>query len=241
MDMNNKLWLRGICKKNNLHITEDQLLQLEEFVIRLSEWNRKINLISRTDIENIWSKHILGSISFLFTFSINSPSTIVDVGTGGGFPGIPLAILLSKSKLTLVDSIKKKIMVVEDMITQLNISNVQAVNGRAEEICMKEGFKKSYDYIIARAVAPTTDMIHWCAPFLRQEKHDADHPNTSSKNVQYIPPGHMILLKGGNLGQEIEQAKIKTKPKFIQDYPITVNGVDPADTSDKKVIVIQPL
>jgi N-acetylmuramic acid 6-phosphate etherase len=137
--------------------------------------------------------------------------------------------------VTLVDSIKKKIMVVEDIITQLNISNAEVVNGRAEEICVKEGFTKSYDYIIARAVAPTTDMIRWCVPFLREEKHDAELPKTSSRNLHYIPPGHMILLKGGHLGQEIEQAKIKTKPKFIQDYPITVNGVDPADTSDNNI------
>ena len=237
--MEKQLWFREICRKNKISLSDEQLEQFEKFVFHLLEWNKKINLIARTDEQNIWNRHILGSISFLFRLKVHQSSNIIDVGTGGGFPGIPLAILLPDVQFTLIDSIKKKINVVEDIIKQLQLINVKAICGRVEDLAKDAEFRQSYDYVVARAVAPMKDIIRWSKPLLKPVD-DTSLSKDSINNNYVLPRGLMLLLKGGDLTQEIEEAKIKVKPRSIITHPTLIEGADFIDAIDKKLVIIQP-
>src|SRR5258707_6454240 len=127
--MNSSLLLINICENNGLRISDIQSELLETYVDTLSEWNSKINLISRRDEENIWHRHILPSISLRFEFQLSLPSKMLDLGTGGGLPGIPIAILLEKLNVTLLDSIHKKIHALNDILSHLHLNNVTAICG----------------------------------------------------------------------------------------------------------------
>lgn len=231
---NKQIIFRNICLKNHLNVSDSQLKVLERYVELLLEWNQKINLISRKDEENIWNRHILGSIAFLFHFDLKPKSKIIDVGTGGGLPGIPLSILLPQCQFTLIDSIKKKIAAVNSILSQLVLRNVTAFVGRAEELATQKDFSHNYDYVIARAIGSITDLIRWTRPFLK----NADDEVPENK---FIPlPSSILLLKGGDVTNEIEEAKEKLKPKLIQVHPIIVNGLTSDDFPDKKLIIIKP-
>ena len=209
------------------------------YVQKLLQWNTKINLVSRKDEENIWTRHILGSISFLFRFRIEQQSAVIDVGTGGGLPGIPLAIMLPDIRVTMIDSIQKKILAVTDILSHLQIKNARAVLGRADEIARKKEFEHLFDYVIARAVAPITDIVKWTNPLLKQ---NLGNQFPALQNRHTIPRGSILLLKGGDLACEIDKANLKVKPRAMHVYPIIVEGIDASagDLHDKKLVVIYP-
>jgi 16S rRNA (guanine527-N7)-methyltransferase len=235
--VNNHEWFRNICHKNAFQISENNLTLLKLYVDLLIEWNQKINLISRQDMENIWSRHILGSVSFLFKNNLSAGTSIVDLGTGGGLPGIPIAILREDLHLLLIDSIQKKISAVNDILGKLELNRVTALAGRAEEVGKKKEYFQKYDYLIARAVAPISDILLWGRPFLKKIVSRA--PEGSPK--EFIPPGSIVLLKGGNLSAEIESARIKQNPISITERLIVIDGVDAtSDPFDKKIVIVQP-
>ena len=155
------------------------------------EWNSKINLISRKQ-ESI-EKNILDSIFFLAKHQLKGNENIIDVGTGGGFPGIPLKIIYPDLRLTLLDSIQKKIIAVNDIITKMGLSNTGTVRGRAEEKSKTNEFKGKYDIVIALAVSTLDNIYKWCNGFLKKE-------------------GYIICLKGGDISDELKAIdKLKTK------------------------------
>ena len=229
---------RHVCSENNFIISDPQILLLEKYVTLFSEWNEKINLMSRKDIDNIRTRHIIGSIAFLFQNSIAQKCNIVDVGTGGGLPGIPLAILLPDCKFTLVDSIRKKINAVEEMIKSLSLANVRTLLGRAEELSAKPEHYKKYDYVIARAVGSASDLINWSSGFLRQKELS---PLISEKQGSklFIFPGSIILIKGGDLSEEISKVKKIREKWTIETYPMEVKGIPPEDLQDKKFVFLR--
>ena len=238
--MNPTLWFRERCAKNGLQVSDEQLRLLEQLAAGLLDWNKKINLIARTDQENIWNRHILGSISFLFSFSLPESYRMIDVGTGGGFPGLPLAILFPEARFTLVDSIQKKMMVVDDLIRQLRLANAETRCGRAEDLSSGTELHKAFDFVVARAVAPTKDLIKWTGPFLQASEIvplPKEHPRTMRP---LLPRGSLLLLKGGELTEEIEEATITMKPRQVRVYPLVVDGADAADPVEKKLVIIQP-
>ena len=149
-------------------------------------WNSKINVISRKDTENFYTRHVLHSLSIAKFIDFKKNTKIMDVGTGGGFPGIPLAIYFKKSSFTLVDSIGKKIKVVDQIVDELKIKNVISKIERAENISEK------FDFIVSRAV---TQLERFC-PWVEQ--------NISKSNKNEIPNG-IIYLKGGDLKEEIQK------------------------------------
>ena len=150
------------------------------------DWNSKINVISRKDTENFYTRHVLHSLSIAKFIDFKKNTKIMDVGTGGGFPGIPLAIYFKNSSFTLVDSIGKKIKVVDQIVDELKIKNVKSKTERAENISEK------FDFIVSRAV---TQLERFC-PWVEQ--------NIAKSNKNEIPNG-IIYLKGGDLKEEIQK------------------------------------
>lgn len=235
--MDDAIWLRTICQKNLFNLYDEQIDLLQKYVAQLLNWNKKLNLISRKDEGNIWTRHILSSIAFLFQFEFRPGSAIIDIGTGGGLPGIPLAILSKNVNMTLVDSIQKKIRAVTEIVSTLKLDRVKAVRGRAEELNQIPKFHRSFDFVLARGVGSISQMVEWSAPFLRA--YSASHPDTSHGGPT-LTPGSIVLWKGGDLTRELDEVKLKHKPAAISSYPLTIDGIDPSGLVEKKLVVIQP-
>ena len=228
---------RSICRKNRLEISDAQLNLLEGYVAELLEWNQKINLISRKDEEHIWTRHIFGSIALLFHFEFLPGSTIIDIGTGGGLPGIPLCILSDRLEVTLIDSIQKKIRAVAEIISTRKLERVRALSGRIEELNRKPPLHHAFDYVIARGVGAISDIVKWGAPLLRSSSGVQTRDSSPRK---WLKRGSIILLKGGDLTSELEQARVKQKPRQIESYPLVVDGIDPSEFVEKKIVIIRP-
>jgi 16S rRNA (guanine527-N7)-methyltransferase len=235
--MDEAIWLRSICRKNQFNLSDEQVDLLQKYVAQLLGWNKKLNLVSRRDAENIWTRHILISIAPLFRFEFRPGSAIIDIGTGGGLPGIPIAILSTHVKMTLVDSIQKKVRAVSEIVSTLKLAGVKTHCGRAEDINHLPKYHRSFDYVIARGVASITQMMEWSVPFLRG--HSLAELNGSPAKPA-INPGSILLWKGGDLTSELAQAELKLKPAEISSYPLIIEGIDPSELADKKIVVIRP-
>jgi 16S rRNA (guanine527-N7)-methyltransferase len=188
--------------------TPRQLQQLAALEELYKDWNNKINVISRKDIDSLYEKHVLHSLSIAAAFQLEKDMQVIDIGTGGGFPGIPLAILFPDTAFHLVDSIGKKIKVVEAVRDAIGLTNVTTRHGRAEEI---KGRK--FDVAISRAVAPLKDLHAWSRPLLKKPSRHIPQPQTPNP----IPHG-LICLKGGDLAAEI--AESSTRPRIMEIYDI---------------------
>jgi 16S rRNA (guanine527-N7)-methyltransferase len=187
----------AIVEKYFPALSTQQKAQFQELGNLYAEWNEKINVISRKDIENIYEKHILHALA-IAKFQDLSEKKILDVGTGGGFPGIPLAILFPNAQFTLVDSIGKKIKVVQAVADALGLENVKAYHQRAEKT------KGKFDFVVSRAVTRMKAFIHWVNP-----KIQSDNPNDNSG---------IIALKGGDLEEEMAEIKRMYQEISISDY-----------------------
>lgn len=181
-------------------LTETQKEQFAKLEELYPLWNDQINVISRKDIESLYLKHVLHSLAIGKFVGEFSPNTrVLDVGTGGGFPGIPLAILFPEVKFHLVDSIGKKIKVVREVAEGLGLTNVEADHIRAEQLDYK------YDFVVSRAVTRLGDFIPWVRNKIeRQDKNG-------------IPNG-ILYLKGGDLKEEIKEARVKAELHPISSY-----------------------
>lgn len=170
-------------------LSEDQINKFKALGPLYEEWNSKINVISRKDIENLYQNHVLHSLAIAKFMKFKSGSKIIDLGTGGGFPGIPLAILFPEVQFLLVDSIGKKLTVVEEVAKAIGLSNIQTHHGRVEEIK-----KQQFDFVVTRAVATLDKLIAWT-----RNKIATKHQNA-------LPNG-MIALKGmTHIQSEIKEA-----------------------------------
>ncbi|RYD80132.1 MAG: 16S rRNA (guanine(527)-N(7))-methyltransferase RsmG [Sphingobacteriales bacterium] len=161
-----------------------QIKQFEQLGIVFPEWNDKINLISRKDVENLYERHILHSLGIAKVINFSSGTQIMDVGTGGGFPGIPLAIMFPEVAFTLVDSIGKKIKVVQEVAEALELKNVRAFHARAEEIPGK------FDFITGRAVTDINAFYGWVRGKIKTKQQNG------------LPNG-ILYLKGGDMKEEL--------------------------------------
>lgn len=163
------------------------------------EWNEKVNLISRKDFENLYERHILHSLAIAKFIQFNKDTKILDVGTGGGFPGIPLAIIFPHVKFHLVDSIGKKIAVVQDVIKRLDLQNATCQQIRCEEL------KEKYDFIVSRAVTSFPEFVNFTKELIKQQQAN------SIKNG-------IIYLKGGEINEEITPFKKKIQVVELNNY-----------------------
>ncbi len=231
--MNDNVWFRHICQKNGFLPTDEQLAKLDQYVLLLLDWNKKINLISRKDEENVWESHILASVSILFKLRFPDAAKVIDIGSGGGLPGIPLRILVPNLTCTLVDATQKKINAVKEIIHQLGLTKIEAIWGRAEELNRDKKLNAQYDIAISRAVGPMVDLVKWSKPFLKlHEPKQFDN--------KCIPPGSIVMLKGGDLSQEVAQLKTKFKIKQLSIIPLTFEEVSSTNMVDKKAVVVIP-
>ena len=165
-------------------LTEHQEQQFAALDVLYRDWNSKINVISRKDIDNLYEHHVLHSLAIAKVLPFQPHTEILDVGTGGGFPGIPLAILFPECRFTLIDSIGKKIKVAQKVATALGLTNVECIQERAEEE------KRKFDFVVSRAVMPLPDLVR-----LVQK-------NVSNKQRNAVPNG-LVVLKGGDLREEL--------------------------------------
>jgi 16S rRNA (guanine527-N7)-methyltransferase len=238
MHSEKKIWFRELCLKNGLNPAEDQIEQLDYYVVLLLEWNKKINIISRKDEENVWTYHILHSISLLFKLDIKKNSAIVDIGTGGGLPGIPIKILRPDISMLCVDSTGKKINAVSQMIKDLKLNNLFAIWGRAEEIGSQPLYNGKFDFAIARAVAPLIDLLCWSKSFLKSKAPNKLAEKVQVKSLEEPSPPALIAFKGGDLSKEIEIARHKYQQIDIQSIDLTIIGSEQLIASDKKILVV---
>ncbi len=194
----------NILLKYFSEFTNKQLSQYEQLQSLYKEWNEKVNVISRKDIDNLYEKHVLHSLSIAAVFDFPSETTILDLGTGGGFPGVPLAIFFPDVNFHLVDSIGKKLNVVEAVAQKIELKNVTTQHIRAEEIN-----KNKFDFVVSRAVAPLKQLWKWSKPLLKKSNIIVE----GREGVTVIKPG-LICLKGGDLTTEI--AESDAKPYLIE-------------------------
>ena len=187
-----------IIQKYFPHLTEKQCNQFDSLYNLYTDWNAKINVISRKDIENLYEHHVLHSLGIAKMITFRPGTKIMDLGTGGGFPGIPLAILFPECKFHLVDSIGKKIRVATEIAASIGLQNVTFRHARAEEE------KQTFDFVVSRAVMPLSDLIKIA------------RKNISCKQQTALPNG-IICLKGGELDHETMPFKHKVIIQSLSD------------------------
>jgi len=183
-----------LLKKYFTDFTSLQLEQLEALPTLYKEWNDKINVISRKDMDGLYEKHVLHSLSIATIFDFQKGTRIVDLGTGGGFPGIPLAIFFPEVDFLLTDSIGKKLKVVESVAQSIGLKNITVRHTRTEAIQ-----DKKFDFVISRAVAPLKDLWSWSLPILKAKGQGTPAMAGDEKIF-----GGLICLKGGDLTEEIK-------------------------------------
>jgi 16S rRNA (guanine527-N7)-methyltransferase len=228
-----ELWLSTACRHNALAITDIQIRLLSRYKELLLEWNSKINLISRKDQEHAWDTHILLALSYLFLVRFPENAKVLDLGTGGGLPGIPLSILLPGCSFTLVDSIRKKTAAVAAMVDALGLPNVDVVNARAEEINHLPQHRNIYDIVTARSVADLTSLLTWALPFLRRRNGaDTALGDPGAPLVQ----SSLITLKGMEIDTELAAAR-KAFPRIvIETRALVFRGSEALINTDKQLI-----
>ncbi len=178
-------------------LTAKQLEQFEAMREVYAEWNAKINVISRKDFDSLYLKHVLHSLAIARVCQFEAGARILDVGCGGGFPSVPLAVMFPEAEITAVDSIGKKIKVVEEVSKAIGIDNLRAINARVE------GVEGRFDYVVSRAVTDTATLMRWTWGKIERGEDKGSLPNG------------MLLLKGGDLAEELALARHK-----FDIYPI---------------------
>jgi len=186
-------------------LNDHQKAQFAQLDALYREWNAKINVVSRKDIDSLYAHHILHSLGIAKVVSFKPGAEILDIGTGGGLPGIPLAILFPETQFTLIDGIGKKILVVKEIVLELGLSNVIAQQGRAEEL------KRQFDFTMCRAVTSLDKLCAWSWPLIKNKQ-------------QHALPNGLITLKGGNLKEEISALPRGT---YVDKIPLSRFFKDP--------------
>jgi 16S rRNA (guanine527-N7)-methyltransferase len=192
---------------------------LRRYVDLLLEWNRSINLISRKDEEQVWLHHILHSLAPLLMHRLPVTAQYIDLGSGGGLPGIPLAVMLPDSTFVLVDSIGKKMRAVEAIVTALRLNNVRCVTGRVEE---QSSLLKSADVVLARGVTRMLSLARWSWPLFRHE-------------------GERLLMawKGGDVSAELAEARQHARIESMEQLNISLEGEPWFSNEEKKLIEVR--
>ncbi len=179
----------------NISISEEQLDLFERYYELLISWNEKINLTSITEKEDVYFKHFADSICVLKYMDL-SDKKIIDIGTGGGFPGIPIKIMCPDARVTLLDSLQKRIGFLNEVISDLGLSDIEAVHGRAEDIAFEDRFREKYDTCVSRAVANLRTLSEYCLPFVNNSGFFISY-KSGSIDEELTEAGNAISILGG--------------------------------------------
>ena len=209
-----KFW--NICSANNIILDPEQMKMFNSFHDNLKEQNQKVNLISRKDEGNIWSNHILHSLTILKYTDICLKANCLDIGTGGGLPGIPLKIARNDINMTMADSIAKKIKITEELADDTGLKHLTAIRTRVEDISKDN----KYDIIVARAVSKLDKILSWSKKLAK-------------RNTKWA------LLKGGDLSEEIAIAKEKFPKLYITEKLLELKDYNYFADEDKKIILCE--
>ena len=203
-----------IIKKYFADFTPEQEKQFAALKDLYSSWNEKINVISRKDMDNFYLHHVLHSLTIATQFEFKKGMQVMDLGCGGGFPGVPLAIFFPETQFHMVDSINKKLTVIKEVGEAIGLQNISTQHSRAEDIK-----NRKFDAVLSRAVAPLKNLWNWSKPLIKK-----------NKSLQENEPNGLICLKGGDLANEIfesgckpfvwEISKIMAEPHFQEKYLI---------------------
>ncbi|MFN4111025.1 MAG: 16S rRNA (guanine(527)-N(7))-methyltransferase RsmG [Ignavibacteria bacterium] len=213
--------LKKILELNKLEFNQEQVNLVCEYVRLLLEHNKFINLISRKDENHILEKHIIPCLIFSTMFQ-NFDQSVLDIGTGGGLPGIPFSIVNQKSRITLIDSIKKKINAVKDIVQKLGLKNVETIWTRAEDKNFVENYKNKYDLIISRATANLQNLIEYSQPLCK-----------------YLNSKLAVMKGGDQLDDEIVKAKKRFNYIAIQKIPLIYLPENPENINKKFIIIVE--
>ena len=203
----------------DIHLTDQQVTALVQYERELLEWNQKFNLTAIRDVESIRTKHFLDSFSCVLAWKTSPPNQLIDVGTGAGFPGIPLKILYPNLKLTLVESVGKKTKFCQHMVNVLNLKNVDVIHARAEEVGQDSKHRENYDWAVARAVANLNVLSEYILPLVEVG-------------------GSMLAQKGESGPAEAQSAEKAMKllgGRLKQLIPFTLPGV----ADDRSLVVVE--
>jgi 16S rRNA (guanine527-N7)-methyltransferase len=207
-----------VCSANGISLEREQMDNINRFHDELVIWNRRINMISRQDMDNIYERHIMHSLTILKYATIAPKARCIDVGTGGGFPGIPLKIALPELRMLLVDSIAKKSKTAGMLAQHTGLRDIEARTIRAESLADDPKFRAAFDVVTARAVAPLVQLVSWVEQLLK-------------------PTSQMLFLKGGDLNEEIDEAMKKYPRLAVKEHAIDFGGAPWFVEQEKKLLV----
>ena len=195
--------MRNILSDWNLELTAEKEQQFLTFYEMLVEKNKVMNLTAIIEFEDVVEKHFLDSISLCQVMDLKKPLTLLDLGTGAGFPGIPLKIMFPELKITLADSLNKRLLFLNEVIEALNLKDIETVHGRAEELSKRKDYRESFDLCVSRAVANLSTLSEYCLPFI----------HTSGKFISYKSEKiteemnaaqHAVKILGGKMDGQVE-------------------------------------
>ncbi len=210
----------SICSVNSFPLSNEQMEQFTRYAQDLLYWNDQINLISRRDTEHLWDRHLLHSIAPVLMGLIPETGHLLDIGSGGGLPGIPIKIALPKLDVTMLDSIAKKVRTTSMLASHIAKHGLHSIRNRAEELANEERHVNAYDVVIARAVAPLVDLMTWAKPLLK-------------------PDGKIVALKGGALTDEMDHAVNRFPDADIRILDIDLRGTDWFAKENKRIVTVQ--
>ena len=184
--------------KFGIELSDYQLKQFYDYYELLIEWNEKINLTAITDFNEVLKKHFLDSISLVKAVPLNDSFTLIDIGTGAGFPGIPIKIAFPNIKVTLLDSLNKRVIFLEEVISKLGLTEIEAIHGRAEDFAKEGMLRESYDYSVSRAVANLSSLCEFCLPYVKVGGKFISYKSEKAKEEMQTSKNAIDVL-GGNI------------------------------------------
>jgi len=211
-----------IASGNGIVLDKEQLERIERYAKELVYWNKQVNLISRKDEENVLENHILHSISLLKYIEVPAKSRCLDIGTGGGLPGIPIAIAAGNISMLLIDSIAKKIKITNMLAKHTGLRNIEAISMRVENLAQNDKYFEYFDFIFARAVTKISDLLTWSMPIAK-------------KNANFV------FYKGGDISEELNTAMKKFPSLNFNVMNIDFFGYPKFKEDDKKIVYIRKM